>query len=182
MATVTPSLPPLEPSAKQSTSEPALEGEVLPAKYLPTWGQRESEAVSTRCDSWRRGGQVGGLGATGLASHSPCQRTARNKAHKETQNRYQQKSYFPVHLLTGVSTKLWWNQMRRTVWLVHLTIANVPFVFIHQGFRVPTLCPGDTALEKHQNSTCVQGARQVSKQDDFRPCSYSEGNNWVIWQ
>ena len=30
---------------------------MLPAKYLPTWGQGESEAVSTRCDSWRRGGQ-----------------------------------------------------------------------------------------------------------------------------
>ena len=76
---------------------------------------------------------MGGLGATGLVSHSPCQRTARNKAHKDRQNSDQQKSHFPVHLLIGVSIQLWWNQMR-TVWLVHLTTANVPFVFIHQGF------------------------------------------------
>lgn len=127
---------------------------MLPAKYLPTWGQGESEAVSTRCDSWRRGGQVGGLGATGLVAHSPCQRTARNKAHKETQNRYQQKSYFPVHLLIGVSTKLWWNQMR-TVWLVHLTIANVPFVFIHQGFTECLLCALEIQLWKNTKTAPV---------------------------
>lgn len=37
---------------------------------------------------------MGSLGATGLVSHSPSQRTARYKAHKETQNSYQENSYF----------------------------------------------------------------------------------------
>ena len=121
---------------------------MLPAKCLPTWGQGESEAVSTRCDSWRRGGQWVASGPQAL-SLSPSQRTARNKAHKETQNSYNRRAIFPVHLLTCVSIQRWWNQMRRTVWLVHLTIANVPFVFIHQGFTECLLCALEIQLWKN---------------------------------